>query len=109
MAFIISTTQQRSSKNLPESCIPGIKTPWQTLFFSCVSLPKQMHYFTRADVFANPLARAILLRINMMPIFRPVDHAPQMVERNQDTFNAAHARLSAGAHTGYFPRSWPSG
>jgi 1-acyl-sn-glycerol-3-phosphate acyltransferase len=73
--------------------------------FSCVSLPKQMHYFTRADVFANPLARAILLRINMMPIFRPVDHAPQMVERNQDTFNAAHARLSAGATLGIFPEA----
>ena len=36
--------------------------------FACVSLSRQLHYFTRADVFANPVARAILLRINMMPI-----------------------------------------
>ena len=49
--------------------------------FGCVALPMQMHYFTRADVFANPLARALLLRLNMMPIFRPIDRATEMVER----------------------------
>lgn len=73
--------------------------------FACVSLSRQLHYFTRADVFANPVARAILLRINMMPIFRPVDRAPQMVERNQDTFAAAYARLEAGASLGIFPEA----
>lgn len=73
--------------------------------FGCVALPMQMHYFTRADVFANPLARALLLRLNMMPIFRPIDRATEMVERNQDTFNSAHARLESGACLGIFPEA----
>ena len=73
--------------------------------FGCVALPMQMHYFTRADVFANALARALLLRLNMMPIFRPIDRATEMVERNQDTFNSAHARLESGACLGIFPEA----
>ena len=73
--------------------------------FGCVALPMQMHYFTRADVFANPLARALLLRLNMMPIFRPIDRATEMVERNQDTFDSAHARLESGACLGIFPEA----
>jgi len=72
---------------------------------ACVSLPQQLHYFTRADVFANPIARFFVLRLNMMPMFRPIDKAPDMAGRNRETFEAAHARLDEGATCGIFPEA----
>ena len=98
---LVDTKKQRPARILYSGHQNALADP----VFACVSLSRQMHYFTRADVFANPVARAILLRINMMPIFRPVDRAPQMVERNQDTFAAAYARLEAGASLGIFPEA----
>ena len=73
--------------------------------FACVSLPGQMHYFTRADVFSNPVARWFVLRMNMLPIYRPKDRVPDLPERNQQTFSAAHQRLDAGAWCGIFPEA----
>ena len=72
---------------------------------ACVTLPQQLHYFTRADVFTNPIARFFILRLNMMPVFRPIDRTPDMVERNRTTFDAAHQRLDAGAACGIFPEA----
>ena len=72
---------------------------------ACVTLPQQLHYFTRADVFTNPIARYFILRLNMMPVFRPIDRTPDMVERNKTTFDAAHQRLDAGAACGIFPEA----
>ncbi len=73
--------------------------------FACVSLPGQMHYFTRADVFTHPVARWFILRMNMLPIYRPKDRIPDLPERNQNTFAAAHQRLDAGAWCGIFPEA----
>ena len=73
--------------------------------FACVSLPRQMHYFTRADVFSNRVARWCILRMNMMPIYRPKDRVADLPERNQRTFDAAHQRLDAGAWCGIFPEA----
>lgn len=72
---------------------------------ACVSLPRQMHYFTRADVFAGTAARWFVLRLNMMPIFRPIDRVPDLPARNQRTFDAAHRRLDGGAWCGIFPEA----
>ena len=41
----------------------------------------------------------------MMPVFRPIDRAPDMVERNRKTFDAAHRRLDRGATCGIFPEA----
>ena len=71
---------------------------------ACVLLPPQIHFFTRGDVFRHPLARALLLRLNMMPIFRPKDRLDDMADRNRATFSAAHSRLENGATCGIFPR-----
>lgn len=73
--------------------------------FACVSLPAQMHYFTRADVFTQPVARWFILRMNMLPIYRPKDRIPDLPERNQRTFAAAHQRLDRGAWCGIFPEA----
>lgn len=72
---------------------------------ACVSLPRQMHYFTRADVFAGTAARWFVLRLNMMPVFRPIDRVPDLPARNQQTFDAAHRRLDRGAWCGIFPEA----
>lgn len=72
---------------------------------ACVTLPVQMHYFTRADVFSHPAARAILLRLNMMPIYRPKDRIANMPERNQAIFSTALQRLEGGAQLGIFPEA----
>jgi len=72
---------------------------------ACVLLPPQIHFFTRGDVFRHPLARALLLRLNMMPIFRPKDRLDDMADRNRATFSAAHSRLENGATCGIFPEA----
>ena len=72
---------------------------------ACVSLPHQLHYFTRADVFAHPVARFFVLRLNMMPMFRPIDRVTDMADRNRKTFEAAHHRLDQGATCGIFPEA----
>ena len=50
---------------------------------ACVTLGPQLHFFTRADVFRKRAARWFLLRLNMMPIFRPIDKAEDMADRNR--------------------------
>ena len=65
----------------------------------------QLHFFTRADVFRKPVWRWLLLRFNMMPVFRAIDRAPNMAERNKATFEAAHDRLEQGAVCGIFPEA----
>ena len=72
---------------------------------ACVMLNPQLHFFTRADVFRRRAARWVLLRFNMMPVFRAIDRAPNMAERNKATFEAAHARLAQGAVCGIFPEA----
>lgn len=72
---------------------------------ACVLLQPQLHFFTRADAFRERLARWCLLRLNMMPIFRPKDRVPDLAERNHATFLAAHQRLEAGATCGIFPEA----
>ena len=62
-----------------------------------------MHYFTRADVFSNPVARWFVLRMNMLPIYRPKDRVPD-AERNQQT-SAVISVLDAGAAS----LAWNSG
>lgn len=94
----------------------GAKRPARLLFsahqngladpiLACVSLPHQLHYFTRADVFAHPVARFFVLRLNMMPMFRPIDRVADMADRNRKTFEAAHHRLDQGATCGIFPEA----
>ncbi len=72
---------------------------------ACVLLEPQLHFFTRADVFRNRWARALLLRLNMMPIFRPKDRVKDMADRNRATFEAAQQRLERGATCGIFPEA----
>ena len=72
---------------------------------ACISLDPQLHFFTRADVFRKRLARWCVLRLNMMPAFRPIDRVKDLAERNKATFEAAHARLEQGATCGIFPEA----
>lgn len=72
---------------------------------ACVTLSPQLHFFTRSDVFRKKAARWFILRLNMMPIFRPIDRAPNMAERNKATFEAAQTRLEKGATCGIFPEA----
>lgn len=72
---------------------------------ACVLLEPQLHFFTRADAFKPVLSRWFLLRLNMMPVYRPKDRVADMVERNQTTFAAAQTRLEKGATCGIFPEA----
>ena len=72
---------------------------------ACVTLQPQLHFFTRADAFRPPLTRWLLLRLNMMPIYRPKDRVADMADRNRLTFARAHDRLERGATCGIFPEA----
>ena len=96
-----SSTSERPARLLFSAHQNGLADP----ILACVSLPHQLHYFTRADVFAHPVARFFVLRLNMMPMFRPIDRVADMADRNRTTFEAAHHRLDQGATCGIFPEA----
>ena len=69
----------------------------------CLCAPRQLHFLTRADVFKKPLVSKILLKMNMMPVYRPHDRVSDMAERNEYIFNHCVERLKKGAAVALFP------
>ena len=69
----------------------------------CVILGRQLHFFTRADVFRSRLGRFFLFGVNMMPVYRTKDRVKDLAARNQRTFQSAIGRLKTGAVLGIFP------
>ncbi|MGB1031762.1 MAG: lysophospholipid acyltransferase family protein [Flavobacteriales bacterium] len=69
----------------------------------CLSSPRQLHFLTRADVFKKPFIRAIITRLNMMPVYRPHDRVENMTEKNEFIFNHCIERLEKGACIALFP------
>lgn len=69
----------------------------------CLTAPRQLHFLTRADVFKKPFVRAIITRLNMMPVYRPHDKVDNMTEKNEYIFNHCIERLEKGASIALFP------
>jgi hypothetical protein len=70
---------------------------------ACVLLGRQLHFFTRADVFRSRLGRCFLFGVNMMPVYRQQDRVKDLSARNHRTFQSAIDRLKLGAVLGIFP------
>lgn len=65
--------------------------------------PHQIHWLTRADIFYQRIARALLFSFNQMPIFRQRDRLSDARERNERVFEICAERLNIGASIGLFP------
>lgn len=65
--------------------------------------PNQIHWLTRADIFYQKIARALLFSFNQMPIYRQRDRLSDARERNQRIFEICAERLDIGASIGLFP------
>lgn len=65
--------------------------------------PNQIHWLTRADIFYQKIARALLFSFNQMPIYRQRDRLSDARERNQRIFEICAKRLDIGASIGLFP------
>jgi 1-acyl-sn-glycerol-3-phosphate acyltransferase len=70
---------------------------------SAMLSPNQIHFLTRADVFYQKTARALLFAFNQMPIYRQRDKLSDARERNQRIFEICAERLKIGATVGLFP------
>lgn len=70
---------------------------------SAMLSPNQIHFLTRADVFYQKMARAVLFAFNQMPIYRQRDKLSDARERNQRIFEICAERLNIGATVGLFP------
>jgi len=70
---------------------------------SAMLIPNQIHFLTRADVFSQKTARALLFSFNQMPIYRQRDKLSDARERNKRIFEICAARLNIGATIGLFP------
>ena len=70
---------------------------------SAMLSPNQIHFLTRADVFYQKTARALLFAFNQMPIYRQRDKLSDARERNQRIFEICAERLNIGATVGLFP------
>ncbi|MEO0405247.1 MAG: 1-acyl-sn-glycerol-3-phosphate acyltransferase, partial [Bacteroidota bacterium] len=69
----------------------------------CLSTRRQLHFLTRADVFKKPSVRAILTKLNMMPVYRPHDKVSNMPEKNEHIFQTCVERLKIGSCIALFP------
>jgi 1-acyl-sn-glycerol-3-phosphate acyltransferase len=94
------------TENLPEDGAVIIISNHQNALMdpvvSCVLIKRQIHWLTRADVFRNPLANALLRNLNMMPVYRAHDRA-DLRTANDPTFLECTRRLRLGAVVGLFP------
>ncbi len=70
---------------------------------SAMLSPNQIHFLTRADVFYQKTARAVLFAFNQMPIYRQRDKLSDARERNRRIFEICAERLNIGATVGLFP------
>ncbi len=70
---------------------------------SAMLSPNQIHFLTRADVFGQKTARAVLFAFNQMPIYRQRDKLSDARERNRRIFEICAERLNIGATVGLFP------
>lgn len=73
------------------------------LVLSSLYGPQQIHWLTRADIFYQRVARALLFSFNQMPIFRQRDKLSDARERNERVFKICSERLNIGATMGLFP------
>jgi len=68
----------------------------------CIASPVQLNFLTRADVFKNPLAKKVLLGLNMLPVYRPHDKV-NIIESNAPTFRESLTRLENNQIVSLFP------
>jgi len=71
----------------------------------CLFLPRQLHWLTRSDVFVLRPVRSLLLRFNMLPVYRERDKEryPDWSQRNGTIFDICFRRLKRGAVISLFP------
>lgn len=56
---------------------------------------RKVHFFTRGDVFGNPIANRLMRHLGMLPIYRMVD-GKDMLHHNENSNSEAAAILKAG-------------
>lgn len=63
---------------------------------------RPVRFLAKAPLFTDPLVGWLVRASGAIPVYRRVDD-PAQVERNDDTFRAAHAALAHGDAVGIFP------
>lgn len=63
---------------------------------------RPVRFLAKAPLFTDPLVGWLVRASGSIPVYRRVDD-PAQVERNDDTFRAAHAALAHGDAVGIFP------
>ena len=67
-------------------------------------LPWMIHYLVRADVFSNPLVKAFLNSLNLMPVYR-ISDGVNSVKANEKIFNDCFKVFAKGEHLILFPEA----
>lgn len=63
---------------------------------------RPVRFLAKAPLFTDPLIGWLIRASGSIPVYRRADD-PDLLERNQDTFRAAHAALAEGSAIGIFP------
>ena len=69
----------------------------------CISIMRQLHFLTRADIFRGKLANKLLRHLNMLPVYRALDKVADIAAMNDDTFARSYKRILAGDVVSMFP------
>ena len=69
----------------------------------CVSIMRQLHFLTRADIFKDKLTNKLLRHLNMLPVYRALDKVADIAAMNDDTFAKSYKRILNGDVVSMFP------
>ena len=88
--------------NAPVLLISNHQNALMDPLLCCITSPKQLNFLTRADVFKKPIAKKVLFKLNMLPVYRPHDKV-NILEANAPTFKESLKRLESNQVISLFP------
>jgi len=70
-----------------------------------VFLGRPLHFYVRGDIFSHPLARSVLSRLHMIPIYS-IEHGLNNLGKNKNTFDRGQQLLNDGNMLLIFPEGF---
>ncbi len=97
--------QHKLQHNKPTIIIANHPASFLDAMVLAVFLRRPLHFYVRGDIFSHPLARWVLTRFHMIPIYS-IEHGIDNLGKNQHTFDLGKRLLSKGKMLLIFPEGF---
>lgn len=102
---IMIVGKERILHNKPTIIIANHPASFLDAMVLAVFLRRPLHFYVRGDIFSHPLARWVLTRFHMIPIYS-IEHGIDNLGKNQHTFDLGKRLLSKGKMLLIFPEGF---